>query len=171
MTKAPILTTPRLKLRPHRLEDFTAMAEFFASDAARYVGGPLSDRRAWFGFAADVGSWDLMAFGAWAVEETATGVLVGQVGLNKPAFFPEREIGWIVFPAFQRRGFAFEAAQAARRFAFCDLGWTTAVSYIDHDNATSIALARRLGAAEDPDAARWDDEDVVYRHPAPEARA
>jgi RimJ/RimL family protein N-acetyltransferase len=171
MTAAPTLATARLTLRPHRLEDFPAMAAFFASDAARYVGGPTNERRAWFGFAADVGSWELMGFGAWAIEENASGGFVGQVALAKPSFFPERELGWIVFPAFQRRGYGREAALAVRDFAFGRLRWKTAVSYIDRDNAASIALARSLGAVEDPEAARWDAADVVYRHPLPEARA
>ena len=42
------------------------------------------------------------------------------------------------------------------------------VSYIDADNARSIALARRLGAHPDTPAG-WDEtETVVYRHPKPE---
>ena len=44
-------------------------------------------------------------------------------------------------------GAAAEAAAAVRDHARTHLGWKTAVSYIDLDNARSIALARRLGAA------------------------
>jgi RimJ/RimL family protein N-acetyltransferase len=169
MTDAPVIRTERLTLRPHRLGDWEPFAAFFESEAARYVGGPLDRRRAWHGFASDVGSWNLLGFGCWGVDETATGTFVGQVGLGKPAHFPEAEIGWIVFPAFQRRGFAHEAALAARDYAYDTLGWTTAVSYIDRANAASIALARKLGCTEDPEAERWDPADAVYRHPAPEA--
>lgn len=171
MTRAPEIRTERLTLRPHRLGDWEAIASFFESDDAAYVGGPLDRRRTWFGFAADVGSWDLLGFGAWAVDETATGAFVGQVGLNRPAHFPEAEIGWIVFPGFQRRGYAVEAARAARAHAYGPLGWTTAVSYIDRANAASIATARRLGCVEDPGAARFDAKDAVYRHPSPEGVA
>ena len=59
MTAAPRIETDRLVLRPHRMEDFAAMAAFFASDAAGFVGGPMPAPRAWHRFAADVGSWDL----------------------------------------------------------------------------------------------------------------
>jgi RimJ/RimL family protein N-acetyltransferase len=168
MTEAPLLRTERLTLRPHRLGDWEPIAAFFASDAARYVGGPLPRPRAWHGFASDVGSWSLLGFGYWGVDETATGTFVGQVGLGKPAHFPEAEIGWIIFPEFQRRGFAYEAALAVRDYAFGALGWATAVSYIDPENAASIALARKLGCVEDPEAARWDPDDLVFRHLAPE---
>jgi RimJ/RimL family protein N-acetyltransferase len=169
VTEAPLIRTARLTLRPHRLSDWEPMAAFFESDASRYVGGPLPRPRAWHSFAGDVGSWILLGFGAWAVDETDTGAFVGQIGLNKPAHFPEAEIGWITFPDHQRRGYATEAALAARAHAYGTLGWTTAVSYIDRDNAASIALARRLGCVEDPDAARFDPKDIVFRHPAPEA--
>jgi RimJ/RimL family protein N-acetyltransferase len=171
MTVAPVIRTARLTLRPHRLSDWEPIAVFFESDAARYVGGPLPRRRSWFGFGADVGSWELLGFGPWAVDETATGAFVGQIGLNQPAHFPEHEIGWIVFPAFQGRGFATEGARAARDFAADTLGWTTAVSYIDPANAASIAVARHLGCTEDPDAARFDADDLVFRHPMRAASA
>jgi RimJ/RimL family protein N-acetyltransferase len=150
------------------MSDWEPMAAFFESDAAVYVGGPHPRRKVWYGFAGDVGSWSLLGFGCWAVDETATGVFIGQVGLNKPAHFPEREIGWIVFPEYQRRGFATEAALAARTYAYGALGWTTAVSYIDRRNVASIATARKLGCVEDEDAARYDDADAVWRHPPPE---
>jgi RimJ/RimL family protein N-acetyltransferase len=170
MTAAPVLATERLTLRPHRMEDFSPFAAFFASDAAAYIGGPMDVRQAWKVFGADVGSWELLGFGSWAVEETNSAAFVGQVGLGRPPHFPEREIGWIVFPAFQRRGYACEAARAARSFAFGTLGWTTAVSYVDPDNLASIATARALGCIEDPDAETFDAGDLVFRHPGPEAR-
>jgi RimJ/RimL family protein N-acetyltransferase len=170
VTAAPRVATERLTLRPYRPDDWERFAAFYESDAARYVGGPLPRERTWNGFLGDVGAWELFGFGYWAVEETASGAYVGTVGLSHPPHFPEREIGWVVYPEFQRRGFATEAALAARRFAYGRVGWTDAVSYIDRDNAASIALARRLGCAEDPAAARFDPVDLVFRHPAPEAR-
>ena len=43
---------------------------------------------AWYGFAADVGAWDLMGFGCWAIEEKATGAFAGQVGAEQAAVLP-----------------------------------------------------------------------------------
>ncbi len=171
MTAAPRIETERLTLRPHRMEDFPAFAAFFASDAARFIGGPLPARGAWHGFAADVGSWDLLGYGDWAIEERATGAFAGQVALSKPPHFPEREIGWLLIPGFEGRGYATEAARAVRGFAYGTLGWDTAVSYVDPGNHRSIAVARRLGCTEDPAAPPLDPEDLVFRHPAPEPLA
>jgi RimJ/RimL family protein N-acetyltransferase len=171
MTAVPVLTTERLTLRPHRMEDFAPFATFFASNAAAYIGGPMDARQAWKVFGAAVGSWELLGFGGWAVEERVSAAVVGQVGLGRPPHFPEREIGWIVFPAYQRRGYAREAAREARRFAFGTLGWTTAVSYVDPENVASIATARALGCTEDPKADVFDPGDIVFRHPRKEVLA
>ena len=61
----------------------------------------------------------------------------------------------------------YEAAVAARRYAYDTLGWTRPVSYIHPDNARSIALAERLGCVRDPNAACPFPEtpDLVFRHP------
>ena len=88
-----------------------------------------------------------------------------------PITWPEREIGWSVYdPAIEGTGIAREAAEAVRAWAYTTLGWTTAVSYIDPDNAASIRLAERLGCTLDEAAEKPEGEPcLVYRHPAPEA--
>lgn len=166
---APVIETERLRLRPQRLEDFEPLAALYASGRSAFIGGPLPRAKVWYGFAADTGCWDLRGYGAWSVEEKDTGALVGQVGLNHPPHFAEREIGWILHDGYEGRGYAFEAASAARAYAYGTAGWTTAVSYIDPANTRSIALAERLGARPDPEAPRHHPDDIVYRHPAPEA--
>ncbi len=168
---APHLETDRLLLRPHRIEDFAPMAAFLASDAARFIGGPYPERHAWHAFGADVGAWDLTGFGCWGIEEKATGAFAGQVGLMKPPFFPEREIGWLLFAGFEGRGLATEAARAARGFAYGPLGWTTAVSYVHPANTRSAAVARRLGCTEDPSAQPLDPEDLGLPPPVPGSAA
>ena len=44
------------------------------------------------------------------------------------------------------KGYATEAAQAARAHAYDVLGWETAISLIDPENLGSKAVAERLGA-------------------------
>lgn len=158
---APTLHTPRLTLRHHVLSDMEPFWEFYQSDRAAYVDPPKDRTPMWYGFASDVGSWDLMGFGAWAVE--VNGQLAGQISIMHPPHFPEREIGWIFLDGFEGKGYALEAASAALQWAW-EQGMPTLVSYIDHRNARSIALAQRLGAERDPQAATYDDVDVVYRH-------
>ena len=165
LDRAPCLETERLVLRPHTIEDFEPLAAMFASDHARFVGGPCDREKAWRIFAADVGQWALLGFGPWAIELRDSGEIIGQVALSRPLHFPERELGWLLWQQFEGRGYAYEAARRAHQFAFEILGWETAVSYIDPDNHRSISLAKRLGAVHDPGAATPKGDPVlVYRH-------
>jgi RimJ/RimL family protein N-acetyltransferase len=52
---------------------------------------------------------------------------------------------WALARPFWGRGYAFEAATAALRFAFDTLGWSRAISLIAPLNLRSIRLAERLG--------------------------
>ncbi len=164
MTLAPTITTERLTLRHHRIEDFEPMAAMFATDWSVYMGGPVSRHDMWRWLGAEVGSWSLLGFGSWAVDLNETGETIGQVGINKPANFPEVELGWLVYPPYEGKRYAFEAADAARTWAFGTCGLQTLVSYIDPENVRSITLAKRLGAVLDTNAARPDPDDLVYRH-------
>ena len=165
---APQLRTDRLLLRPHCVEDFGRLAAAYETPRSKHIGGPLTRAEAWRGFASDVGSWALLGFGAWAIELRQDGSYLGQLGLNHPADFPEREIGWLLWEEFEGHGYAFEAAMRARDFAYGELGWSTIVSYIDPDNVRSIGLAERMGAAVDPNAPTPNNEGcLVYRHPSP----
>lgn len=168
---APVLTTDRLILRGIEPGDWPAFQEHFASERSSMTGGPLAERPAWKVFAANVGHWLLRGFGMWTVT-LKDGTRVGHIGCWYPGTWPEKELGWLIWADHEGKGYAFEAAQAARAHAFGTLGWTTAVSYIDHGNSRSIALAERLGAVLDPNAATPGGKPChVYRHPAPEARA
>lgn len=169
LTVVPTLETERLVLRPHRLDDFDRLAALYETPRSKFIDGPLSRGDAWRGFASDVGSWVLLGFGAWAIEHRESGIYVGQLGLNFPADFPEREIGWLLWEEFEGKGYAFEAAISARDFAYQRLNWTTLVSYIDADNHRSIRLAERMGATLDPNAATPNQHPcLVYRHLAPD---
>lgn len=165
----PTITTERLTLRAPTKADFTPYAEIFASDRSKYMDGPLDRNDAWHGFAADIVGWQVLGFGYWTVTENTTGEFAGFVGFAKPPVYPERELGWMVTPQYEGRGYAFEAATAARKYAYGTLGWSTMVSYIAHKNARSIKLAERMGCTRDDAAVQLAAGAYVYRHPAPEA--
>lgn len=168
------LTTERLTLRRPNPSDGPAVREFFVSPRAAGIGGPFDLGKSWRSFAAELGHWEIHGFGMWTVTRTGDDQAVALVGPWCPADWPEREIGWMIFsPDLQGTGIAREAARAALDHAFHTLGWDTAVSYIDHDNPRSIALAERLGARLDPDAPtpHPDKPCLVYRHPKPGARS
>lgn len=162
------LLTERLRLRLPDPEDYPEFEALMVSDRAKYIGGPRTRGEAWRQFAGEFGHWQIRGFGMFTICWRDTGASLGMVGPWYPIDFPEKELGWFLWPEAEGKGVAYEAALEARRWVFEDLGWETAVSYIDQDNARSIQLAERLGAVPDPDADRPDPEDIVYRHPRPE---
>ncbi|MEM9579167.1 MAG: GNAT family N-acetyltransferase [Pseudomonadota bacterium] len=143
----PQLETERLILRAPREEDFRAEAEFYATDASRFVGGPKKPHEAWRALAMSVGHWAFRGYGFWALESKETGTYLGRVGLWFPEGWLEREIGWTLMNNATGKGYATEAALAARAYAYDVLGWDTAISQIDPKNDSSKAVATRLGAS------------------------
>ena len=163
---APVIETPRLRLRGQTLADLEKLCDLFETDRSAPLGGPVPRQQAWSWLASEVAMWSLMGHGAWAVE-TRDETYLGQVALIKPPHFPEVELGWTLLQQAEGKGYAFEAASAAMLWAW-DQGFETLVSYITPGNVRSIALAKRLGASHDPDAAlpegETPEETVVYRH-------
>lgn len=179
MTSHIRIETENLILRAPQLSDFDTIEAFLGDKRSETIGAGNMDRLdAWKVFTRIAGMWFLRGYGLFIVEEKATGKPVGSIGPWYPITWPERELGWSIWTKdAEGKGIAFEAADAARDYAFNELGWDTAVSYIDATNTRSIALAERLGAVLDPDAeypgfgTEADEEEapcLVYRHPKPE---
>ncbi|MBX9456211.1 MAG: GNAT family N-acetyltransferase [Rhizobium sp.] len=163
--QAPIIRTERLTLRPYTLDDFPHLLDLYQTDRAAFIGGRLSQRQVWDGFMNCIGQWPVLGFGGWAVEDSASGALVGEVAVHRPVDYPETELGWLLFEGFEGKGYAHEAAEAARHWAFGEAQLETLVSYIDRDNHRSIRVAERLGAVLDGQAATPNgDPCFVFRH-------
>lgn len=141
------LETERLWLRPWRDADLDDYAPICADPVVRerLAGVPLSRAEAWLEMARLAGHWVLRGFGFWAVEEKASGRLIGRVGFNQPEGWPGFEIGWTLARPCWGRGLATEAAREALRCAFEEMGREHVISVIEPRNTTSIAVAERIG--------------------------
>lgn len=165
----PVIPTDRLVLRAPRLSDFPACAEIACTEHGRFIGGPMSRADAWNEFAKMCANWMLHGHGAFTIEEAESREVLGFVVLGLEPGDNEVELGFALTPAGEGRGIAAEAASAVRDWAAHELELTGLVSYIDPQNARSIALAERLGARRDAEAeAAFDEPLCVYRHPRDE---
>ena len=171
MHPIPTLMTARLTLRAPRVEDFEPFAAFLASDRAEMERGRQDRDGAWLHFSSAVSGWVLRGYGAFSVTDRRTGGYLGEAGIFREHNYPEPELGWMVVSEAEGKGIAFEAARAVRDWAYDALGLTTLVSYIAPENARSVRLAERLGAARDDAAPRPWADCLAYRHPGPEALA
>lgn len=169
----PTVVTDRLILRGPEARDFEPLAGFFA-DGARSWGfsGPKTRNDAWRWFAGNIGHWALHGYGFWTVETRRDGAIVGLAGLWNPEGWVEPELGWVMFEGAEGKGYAYEAAKAARSHAYDHMSFTTLTSNILPGNARSVALAERLGAWHERDFTNVAQEtEMAYRHPSPEALA
>src|SRR5262249_54356501 len=161
--------TDRLRLRGFTPHDFEAYAAILADpEVTRYLryGRPYTRSEAWQHLAALVGHWVLRGFGLWAVEERATGQLLGRIGCQEPEGIPALEVGYVLARSAWGQGYAREGAVASLQFARDVLGRSTIISIIRPDNAASVRLATSLGAQASEMIEFFGATSVVYRYPS-----
>ena len=145
----PEVVTARLRLRAFRAADLDAYAAMQANpEVMRYLltGNTATRAQVWYTMAASTGAWALRGYGMWAVETIAGGDFIGSVGVFEPLDWPEPEIAYSLDQPFWHRGFATEAAAAARDWLFAQFPLARAASFIRPENQASIRVAERLGA-------------------------
>jgi RimJ/RimL family protein N-acetyltransferase len=164
----PLLETERLRLREWREADLAPFVSFGADETtARFLSETGNPGEAWRRMALQVGHWALRGYGAWALEEKASGQWIGYGGLWNPHGWPEPELMWGLAPGARGRGYATEAARRARDFAYRQLGWTTLISCIAPENVASQRVAHRLGATLERSIELRSRTAGIYRHPGP----
>lgn len=165
----PEITTPRLRLRAPKLADYAAYEAVFVSDRARYIGGPFTAEAAFGDFCQGVAGWMLRGAGMWTMTLAHDDAPLGWIYLWTEFGDAEPELGWVLVPGAEGRGYAAEGARAVLPHALHLYGAGGFVSYIDAENDRSARLARALGAvrdavAEAAVAAKGEVGLHVYRH-------
>lgn len=152
MTSAPVLTTDRLILRPHRLDDFENCCALWGDESVvRYIGGSVQDRQGvWFRMLRYAGMWTLLGYGMLVIEERETGAFLGEAGLLNACRGLEElegvpEVGWVLAPAAWGRGIATEAMRAVLDWADHGLRAPALRCIIEDGNAASVGVAEKLG--------------------------
>ncbi|MEM6375153.1 MAG: GNAT family N-acetyltransferase [Pseudomonadota bacterium] len=164
----PVIETEDLVLRGPRESDFNALADFYASDRAKFVGGPRNRFESWKAFLADLGHWVLRGYGKWTIEHRTSGETVGRTGIIYHDGWQEPELGWVLYEGFEGQGLALQASRAARSHAARHWALDGLISYIDPRNERSIALAKRLGARFECEGNVVGESCHIWRHPSME---
>lgn len=86
-------------------------------------------------------------YGLWLVYEKTTQKLVGRVGIENRQIDGKlcQELGYVIGKNYQRRGYAYEAAQAVLQYAREELFLDKIFICVQKDNLPSICLAKKLG--------------------------
>jgi RimJ/RimL family protein N-acetyltransferase len=149
-TAEPI-QTPRLTLEPLRVDHAAEMVEVLGDPRLyEFTGGrppPLDELGAQYAFQVAGHSPDRRhGWLNWIVRERAGGAAVGTVQATLTAADArlEAEIAWVIGTAYQRRGYAKEAAGAI-------VGWlrghgaAAVIAHIHPNHVASMGVARHLG--------------------------
>ncbi|MEQ1951211.1 GNAT family N-acetyltransferase [Mesorhizobium sp. CN2-181] len=163
----PSIETERTILRAHRPGDFETYAAMWATpEVTRHIGGYQRTKdESWIRFLRHAGTWAMLGYGFWAVEDKASGRFVGEAGYHQifrhmtPSIDGLPECGWALIPEMHGKGFATEVVNAVVAWGDRMLGGQRQVCIIDHDNLASIRLATRCGFG-NPVEATFDDKAV-----------
>lgn len=161
----PVIETERLRLRGFREDDTDPLFALMQDpDVVRYIGDRRIPTRqeVWRAIAGYLGHWALRGHGLWAVEERASGELVGRVGILDPLEWPGPEVAYTIGKPWWGRGYATESARAAMDWGFAQLPVDELISLIDPANAASITVATRLGERLRGETDLWGNRVLVY---------
>ena len=155
-TTIPVIDTARLRLRANRPDDLPAFwAMWQQPEFYTFLGGqPLDEEAVWTKLLRHLGQWPMFGYGYWAVEEKASGQLVGAVGYAdwqraiEPSLKGFPEAGWVLAPQVHGRGYGTEAMQAAVAWADAHVPQRRTVCIIEPANTASLALAAKIGFRE-----------------------
>ncbi len=143
-----ILETARLYSRELCLSDFPALCKILQDEDVMYAyEHAFSDAEVTAWLQNQLRRYREYGFGLWAVILKDTDEVIGQCGLTlQPTPQGEvLEIGYLFQKAYWHRGYATEAAQACKAYAFNTLRAKEVYSVIRDNNYASQRVAERNG--------------------------
>lgn len=160
-----MIETSRLILREMSAADLDFVAAMMADpEVMRFWPRPFTREEAGEWVRRQTGRYARDGYGYWLALEKATGRPVGQAGLLAQEVEGVREVGlgYIIHRPYWRRGFATEAARAARDHAFGALGEGRVIALIRPENTPSRGVARKLGMEVEGSTTHAGFEHLVY---------
>jgi RimJ/RimL family protein N-acetyltransferase len=159
------LRTERLVLRQWRPVDVEPLADIYAQPEFLEHMPALDRAQTDTQVRRFVGQWEHEGFSHWAVEDPATGRLIGRIGLLRHHDWPVEvspvEVGWTLDAAYWGHGLATEGARAAVRCWLDLLEDERLISITTPTNMRSRAVMERLGMTL-RGSAYWHGHDVIW---------
>lgn len=143
-----MLSTPRLTLRELTMDDLPALHAVLSDpESMRFYPHPFLREETMRWIAWNLRNYAEHGFGLWAVVLREGGQLIGDCGITLQSIDGQRqpEIGYHIHRSCTNLGYATEAAQACRDYAFAALGFPAIYSYMKHDNLPSRRVAEKNG--------------------------
>lgn len=143
-----ILETERLYMREMKQGDFDALSRILKDEETMYAyNGAFNDAETQEWLDRQMGRYRRYGFGLWAVILKENGEMIGQCGVTVQPWKDKEvlEVGYLLRRDCWHKGFATEAAQACRDYAFDRLNADEVCSIIRDTNTASQRVAQRNG--------------------------
>jgi RimJ/RimL family protein N-acetyltransferase len=140
------LETERLRLRPAAMDDLDTWLAIARDTEQEWWGQPSSTRDdARANLQKALSSQERHGFSLWPVELKTTREMIGLTGLQHLGDGPEIEVGYRFLRDHWGKGYATEAAHAAIRFAFDEVGLERIVAVTLPTNRRSRRVMEKCG--------------------------
>lgn len=144
-----LFETPRLAIRMMTPEDAPFILQLFnAPTWLQFLGDrnvrTLEDARAYITDIYLKNHTD-NGYGAYLVTLRDSGEPIGICGLFRRPYLPVPDLGYSLLPAFEGKGYAFEAASATMDYVGSHLGKTELRAIVSEANTRSVRLLEKLG--------------------------
>ena len=146
---ADVLETERLILRRWTADDAGVLFAMCSDpQTMRHIGDgkawdDLERARLWLRRVE--ASYAERGYGPWAVVEKATGKVIGSCGFSYLPALSEIDFGYVFAREHWGRGFATEAARAAFRYGFEQLGFEEVTANTDMEHFVSRRILEKIG--------------------------
>ncbi len=143
-----ILETKRLYLREMKQSDFESLCKIMQDEQTMYAyEGAFNDTEVQEWLDRQILRYQKWGFGLWAVILKETDEMMGQCGLTMQPWKDREvlEIGYLFQRLFWHKGYAVEAANACKTYAFEILNENEVCSIIRDTNTASQNVAVRNG--------------------------
>jgi ribosomal-protein-alanine N-acetyltransferase len=158
--------TERLRLRQFTADDVDIYAAliFADPDVMRYLPKrdvlPRERAQRTMDFFND--HWKQYPYGPWAVEEKASGELIGHCGLRFIPEIDETEVLYAIAKSYWNKGYATEAAQASVDLGFHQVGLKRIIALAVPENIASRRVMEHCGLKYEQDIQLFGLDCVYY---------
>ncbi|MHC1695914.1 MAG: GNAT family N-acetyltransferase [Eubacteriales bacterium] len=143
-----ILETQRLTLRQMTWDDYPSLCRILQDEGVMYAyEGAFSDAEVQSWLNKQLERYREHGIGLWAVILKESAEMIGQCGLTLQDYNDKRvvEVGYLFQRDYWHKGYATEAAQACKEYAFKKLDIKEVYSIIRDTNIPSQNVAKRNG--------------------------
>ncbi|WP_371380156.1 GNAT family N-acetyltransferase [Sporomusa aerivorans] len=143
-----VLETNRLMIREHSYNDIAKLHQIFSNPLTMsFWPAPFTLQQTETWVKSNIIRYHELGFGRWSVLLKETGEIIGDCGIviSEIDGKQENDLGYIIHYPYWHNGFAVEAADACRNYAFTELKFNRLCANMPYNHAGSRKTAEKIG--------------------------